>query len=325
MGDIIPMKDLGLSKELLAGFDPADDSLFSGVEGGYAVLGYRGKVWRIKYQGDEVKVRNADGDPAAAVRVIILGANPNMSKIFYAKNYQEGDSGKPDCWSTDGKTPDSGVPDPQASHCATCPQNQFGSRVTDAGKEIKACGDSRRLAVVPAGDTENSTYGGPMLLRVSGKSARETLKAYGLLLRNNSVPMYAVVTKITFDDDTSYPKLEFEVDVPATRALKGDAVKWILAHKDSEETKRILSVQDEHTEVPRIEASQAVMQAEAKAPQARPKPAPKPVAKPKPKVAPKPVAEDDDDGFGGNDPDAVAIKEVNPDDDLGDMLGDLLK
>jgi hypothetical protein len=101
----------------------------------------------------------AGGQPLFSLDVVLLKANPQLSKLYYSKAYAEGDDGAPDCSSANGITPDSGVPNPQSASCAGCPQNVWGSKITPQGTKTKACADMRRLAVVPERDIACQTWG----------------------------------------------------------------------------------------------------------------------------------------------------------------------
>ena len=145
-----------LPAEIAALFDVStlQDDLTAGVEGGFSVVSFRGKTWRIKHGGEEVPVTDDNDNPIPGLEVVILKASKDVSKIYYAKKYSEGDEGEPDCYSLDGIRPDSGANNKQASGCAACPHNQWGSRITDNGKKAKACSDNRRIAVeVHPGDS----------------------------------------------------------------------------------------------------------------------------------------------------------------------------
>src|SRR5690606_11680321 len=108
--------------------------------------------------------------------VVIVKANPNLSKTFYKNGYEEGSAEKPTCYSHDGLKPAADAAEPQASACLACPHNVWGSRVTENGSKGKACQDYRRLCVVPSGQLDR-----PMLLRVPAGSLKD-LVAYGDML-----------------------------------------------------------------------------------------------------------------------------------------------
>lgn len=197
-------------KDLMAWFSPEAEvgDLTHGVEGGFAVVSVRGSKWRIKYQGEETPVVDAEGDPMPTMAVVIVKASPDISKLYYEASYTEGDSEAPDCWSLKGDVPDPASPSPQAVSCKACPQGRWGSRITEAGKKAKACGDSRRIAIVPAGDIENGQYGGPMLLRVPATSLPD-LQQMGAKLERKGVSYKRISVKLGFDMEASYPKITF--------------------------------------------------------------------------------------------------------------------
>jgi hypothetical protein len=133
-----------------------ENDLGAGIAGGYGVVGYKGKVWSIRKGGTDRPLMREDGDgPRNSIEVVILRASTVVSKIFYVNGYVEGSTAPPDCYSTNGVTPAAGAANKHTAACATCPKNAWGSRITPAGKQGKACGDSKRLALVPLGDIAN--------------------------------------------------------------------------------------------------------------------------------------------------------------------------
>ena len=193
--------------------DEAADDLSEGVSGGFAVVSLRGGKWRVKHRGEETPITKTDEDgdaiPVPNLDVVIIKASPNVSKIWYEKKYSEGDDAAPDCFSTDGIKPDPSSVKPQCGTCAACPKNVFGSRITEDGKKAKACGDSRRLAVLPLHDLDNEMLGGPMLLRVPAASLGD-LATYGSALKAAGFDYRRVGTRISFDMTVAYPKLVFK-------------------------------------------------------------------------------------------------------------------
>lgn len=224
-----------------------NDDLSSGVSGGFGVLSIRAGMFRVKYQGDETVVRqdqnDEDSDPVRSMEVVFLKASPHLSKIYYAKAYQEGDDNAPDCFSLDGKTPDPSADDPQCETCAACPHNKFGSKITPAGKKAKACQDARRVAVAPAGDIPNEVYGGPMLLRVPAASLGD-LAQYGKTQRQNGRRYDALVTRVSFDTEASFPKLRFN----AVRHLNADELMQVYTHISKDVVERILETATDLTD-----------------------------------------------------------------------------
>lgn len=213
------------------------EDLGAGVQGGFGVVGYRGKVWSIKFGGNEHQLMRDDGDgPRGSIDVVLIKAASVVSKIFYDGGYQEGSNTPPDCWSTNGATPDQGSPKKQSATCVSCPKNAWGSRVTDQGKQGKACADSKRIAVVPIGDMKNESFGGPMLLRVPAASLKD-VKAFGDKLQGFGYPYFGVATKIAFDPQDAYPHFVFD----AVRALSDEEAQLVVEYRNDPRVTRILS------------------------------------------------------------------------------------
>lgn len=87
---------------------------------------------------------------------ILVAGNPNTSKIYFASGFDPSKPSAPDCWSDNGLFPDIRVARPQHGDCSNCPMNVWGSAKSNiSGKDIKACSDYKKLAVVPF-DTDNN-------------------------------------------------------------------------------------------------------------------------------------------------------------------------
>lgn len=177
--------------------------------GGYPVISIKGKVFAVVRDGERRVLPNPkDPDSAAtSIEVVLVKVNKGTSKVFYAKGYdpKESEGAKPDCYSNEGVVPAADAANPQSTKCATCPQNQWGSRLgSDKGAKGKACSDSVRVAVAPAGMLND-----PLLLRVPPASIRN-LGEYGTMLSKRGMPYQCVVTKIGFDQDAESPKLTFK-------------------------------------------------------------------------------------------------------------------
>ncbi len=177
--------------------------------GGFPVISIKGKVFAVVRDGERVVLPNPkDPDsPATSIDVVLLKANKGTSKVFYLKGYDPKDSegAKPDCYSSDGVAPAADAQTPQSKKCATCPHNQWGSRITEKGAtKGKACNDTVRMAVAAAGQVND-----PMLLRVPPASIK-ALGEYGQMLAKRGVGYNMVVTKVGFDQEAESPKLTFK-------------------------------------------------------------------------------------------------------------------
>lgn len=137
--------------------------------------------------------------------VIIVGANPKVSKVFYSGSYDpNAEATAPACFSNDGVTPDARVEAPVCSSCAACPHNVLGSKILPSGAKSKMCADQRHLAVVAAADP-SKVYS--LTVPVSGmKALREYFKELG----NFGIGPEEVITELGFDDTASFPKITFK-------------------------------------------------------------------------------------------------------------------
>jgi hypothetical protein len=163
---------------------------------------------RISIKASRFRIVEGDTETvleSTALDVVIVGANPRLSKTWYAKAWdKDAEPTGPDCFSLDGISPDPEAENPQNDLCASCPQNAWGSKVTPTGQQIKACSDTKRLAVVAADDANGPVY----LLSVT-PAALKGLNQYQKELSVRGIPPEIVKTRVSFDTDASFPKLKF--------------------------------------------------------------------------------------------------------------------
>jgi hypothetical protein len=216
----------------------AMNELSGGVTSGFPIVGYKGKVWRLREKGGEKLHVDADGNAMPTIDVVLVQANPMPSKIFYDKKFEEGTNEPPRCFSNDGGKPDPSVQNPISPNCANCPNNVWGSRITDNGKKSRACSDARRMAVVFAQDLyENGEDCQKFLLRVPPASLNP-LKDYAeKVLSPKGIPFFGIVTRIGFDVTAAHPQFIFK---PA-RFLNDEEAEAIVKLRGSEDVKRILA------------------------------------------------------------------------------------
>lgn len=177
-------------------------SLASGLGGGpeFPRISIKGSRFRIKDGDAETVLKETE------LPVIIVGANPRLSKAYFAKAWDpDADAVMPDCYSLDGVRPHPESESPQNDLCATCEFNKFGSKITPQGTETKACADKKRLAVVAANSPEGPVY----LLEVT-PAALKGLNAYQKQLTMRGLSPELVVTTVGFDTNASFPKLSFD-------------------------------------------------------------------------------------------------------------------
>jgi hypothetical protein len=180
-------------------------------------ISLKGREFHIIRSGVEVGVletKHAD--------VVIVGAVPHISRLYYSTRYSDAEQKAPACYSPDGIKPANDVQNPQSSICATCQQNKIGSAQGGDDMESKgrACGFFRRIAVILSNDPEHVVYQLDLKSQtLFDKQGDPANNRYGfneyirkLASANNGAgidPGY-VVTRITFDPKVSVPKLLFQ-------------------------------------------------------------------------------------------------------------------
>ena len=283
MSNLIPF-DEKLPAHLQAAAADANSALTQGVGAGFPVLSIKGKAFTIVSDGvREIITKPDDEDePASSLEIVIIDANPMLSKIYYEKAFEDGSTEKPDCYSNDGRKPAADAQHPQCKTCAACPHNAWGSGKEGRGK---ACSDARRIAVAPVGQVNE-----PLLLRVPPTSLKP-LQEYGTMLAKRGVAFNAVVTKLSFHAEESSPKLKFKP----------------LSFLDEETHAEVLEVQADEVVVDILGMRDAPVPDEAEDEPAPAKRKAREVPKPKPKPKAEVVDDDDDDD---DDEDEAAAAEL---------------
>lgn len=263
------------------------DEFSGGVTSSFPVISYRGRTWRVRKGGEEQAYLNEKQEAIQSIEVVMLKSNAMPSKVFYGAKYTEGDQSPPRCWSANGLKPDEGVVDPISPTCAACPNNVWGSKITEEGKKTRACADVRRVAVTFRHQMEEVVAGtldrkelDVMLLRIP-PATLNPLKDYAeKVLKPKGVPPYVLITRIGFDTAVSYPKLTFN----AVRFLSEPEVNMALELRDGEDARRILNEALENVPPPNggegtttgpVQVAAAVAQAPAEAKAPTPSPPPK--------------------------------------------------
>ena len=258
-------------------------SIASGISQGQSFprISIKGARFRIVEDGTETVLDTTTLD------VVIVGANPKLSKTFYAKAWdKDAEPAAPDCYSLDGIKPHPEAETPQNDMCAGCPHNAWGSKIGPQGQQLKACTDQKRLAVVSADDPEGPVY----LLQVT-PAALKGLNAYHKELSVRGIPAEVVKTKIGFDTDASFPKLKFgfggfldEGTYASVEPLFG--------------AENVLEITGEKQPEAVAAPTQVRKAAVTAKPTPKPAPAPEPEVEEEEEEAPAPVAEKPKRGFG---------------------------
>jgi len=234
-------------------------SLAGGAGGGGKRVSIKGGVFRLMVDGKEVAAIDE-----RFLDVVVVNAAPKIGRTFYMKAYDGDAPSAPDCWSADGEKPDATAANPQATNCASCPQNVKGS----GQGESRACRYSQRLAVVLANDIE----GDVMQLQVPatsifGKEEGENrpLQAYARFLAAQGVSPETLVTRMKFDTKSEAPKLYFK----PMRWLTEDEYATAVEHGQSADAKRAITMtvaQTDKVEPMKLEGTKPTAKAAAPAP-----------------------------------------------------------
>ena len=315
---VIPFETASLPAFLQETFGITNDLIVSGG-GGYPTVSIKGKVFTLKRGDEKTLITNADDEPARSLEVVILKAGPagdKLAKVFYKSGYTEGSDAKPLCYSNDGVAPSINATEPQCKTCSACPQNVWGSHVSEDGKKGKACSDSKRLAIAPAGQIND-----PMLMRVPAASLK-ALTAFGQQLAKRGVPYQAVVAKIGFDYSVAHPALTFKpvgfVDEGTLGEIK-EMMESDLVKRISGETEDLFVPDDADTGEKFENAKAEPKKAEAKKPVVK-KPVVEEEDDPKPKVK---VQVEDEEEAPAPKKGKVETKVQEVEDDLDAALDDL--
>lgn len=167
---------------------------------------------RISIKGMQFRLKSKDAEQALAqigqaLDFVILAVDPpnsNVGKAFFKAGFS-GNSEKPDCSSADGIRPDHWIDTPQCTACASCPQAVWGSKINQKGNEVKACSDHKRLLVVNKDNVEGELH----VIQVPATSLKN-LSGYGRQLNKHHYPLAGVLTRLSFDQASEYPKLCFD-------------------------------------------------------------------------------------------------------------------
>lgn len=232
---------------------------------------------RISIKGSRFRIVEGEAETVldqTKLNVVIVGANPRLSKTYYAKQWDPNDEPTgPDCFSLDGIGPDSSIQNPENDLCASCPMNAWGSKISATGQQIKACSDQKRLAIVAADGPEGAIY----LLQVT-PAALKGLNRYQKELSVRGIPPEVVKTVLSFDTDASFPKLKFGFG----GFLEAHEQAVVDRLFDSDEVKEITGE--------KVTVSQPVEVAAHKPAPVAPKPAPVKVVEEAPALAPEAAA-----------------------------------
>ena len=264
-----------VSSDLFKKLQETDDNL-TGGSGGIKShrISLRGGRFRELVNGEQVNVKS-DG----FINVVVINA-AKLSRTYYKGAYDAENPSAPTCWSPDTQTPSADVPKDQiqASRCMDCPQNIKGS----GQGESRACRFSQRLAILLEGqmDTVYQLQLPATSIFGEARDGNMGMQAYAKYLKAHKTPSIAVVTQMSFDENSDTPKLFFK----AVRPLNEDELNQAVSMKDSEDAIKAITLTVSQTDGVQAKRDGAVQEDEVDI--REPVPAPKKVAKKKEVAAP---------------------------------------
>jgi hypothetical protein len=186
------------------GLDDDTRAVAGGGAGGTKRISIKGGVFRKMAGGKEVA-----SIEDRHMNVIFVKMAHTASRTYYSGAYKEGEKIAPICWSSDSKTPDAEVKNPQAKSCDSC---QWSVKGSGQGGSGAACRLSWRTAVVlpnnPSGDVmqlvlpATSCFG-------KEENGKYPFRPYIQMLASNDISAGRVVTKMQFDTKSPVPKVLF--------------------------------------------------------------------------------------------------------------------
>jgi len=232
------------------GVDDATRALMGGSGNSSKRISIKGFSFRKLVGGKEIGVIED-----RHMNVIFVKWSETPSRTYYVGAFKEGEKTSPACWSSDSKTPNPEVKNPQSSKCETC---QWSVKGSGQGGTGSACRLSWRTAVVlpddPGGDImqlvlpATSAFG-------EEDNGRWPFKAYGRNLGNHNISLGNVVTRMQFDAKAKAPRVLFS---PAS-ALPPGVIAIVEAQGKkpaAEDAVKLTVYQAEESEAPAQETAQ---------------------------------------------------------------------
>lgn len=232
--------------------------LTAGLSGGFkraprVVMGNSGDWELITPEGEVI-------DLAREVNLVIVDQRKFNSRIHYQKSYDDqkeaGEFEAPDCFSTDGQTPDSNVENPLCDNCKDCAYNKI-SKNYQPGNTV--CSTYRRLVCVLV--NEDGSFSEPVVFEPKYKSLTDdtvvqgrygsygwymktlTSQVHPVTKKPMPIPTQFVVTKCMAMPKMQVATMKFGLASNAQGGywtLSGEQCQEILRLKDSEEVQELL-------------------------------------------------------------------------------------
>ena len=161
---------------------------------------------------------------ADPLNVVIVNA-AKLARTYYKDEYDPTNPSAPTCWSSDTVVPSLDVPSEQrqAHRCISCEQNIKGSSKGGG----RACRYSQRLAVILEEQMDTIYQIRIPATSIFGKArdGNMPMQAYAKYLHGHKTSSISVVTQISFDTNSTMPKLFFKALRPLNDKEQQEALK----------------------------------------------------------------------------------------------------
>ena len=199
--------ELALTPEMQALIDSAADEQSASETNGIPFISTKGK-----------KFANGDTKLGTSLNVVLLASVFDHS--YYDRPYDEDVITPPACFAI-GKTeedmaPHEDSPVPQSDTCEHCAMNEFGSSANGKGK---ACRNGRRFLMAPVYSDGRIDLNDLAIVNISPTALKGFSKYIKAISSMKRLPLWAVVTTLSFDEDAAYP-----VVIPSYDSLVPPAV-----------------------------------------------------------------------------------------------------
>ena len=182
------------------------------------------KGGRLSYQGNQIKGDELD--------VIVI--DHVLENCYYPANFDADNPTPPICYAFGREdaemAPHPNVKEPQASKCAECEWNKFGT--SDNGKG-KACKNTRRLAVIPAdaaASTDKVMSAEAAFIKVPVTSVKGWASYVRALSAMDNIPPLGAITTVGVVPDS---KSQFKATFQKAGLVDGDVIPAILDRHDA--------------------------------------------------------------------------------------------
>jgi hypothetical protein len=162
--------------------------------------------------------------------MVIIDANQNAARIYFAGEYDPGSDDPPVCWSDNGTGPSTQAMMPQAPNCQMCPHNMRGTKQTFSGKATTACENRKKVAFIVPDDPAINVYEF-QIPPGSLSNFRDYCKWLGTQssgVEGRSMDTADVVTRIEFDPDK-----QFTMTFSAAAFADDDRTIQLIEHIDA--------------------------------------------------------------------------------------------